>query len=149
MNNGYNPWNTPGYNYPQYPYGMNQQMNPQMPSNVNTPRANTISGRVVSSPNEITPNEIPMDGSVSLFPTSDYSTIYAKAWNTNGQIETVKFIVAKPEEVTAEKSDDGTKAALDAINARLDKIEKAVSYRKDKRYYNKNAQSKKEVTSNE
>lgn len=149
MNNSYNPWNTPGYNYPQYPYGMNQQTNPQMPSNVNAPRVNTISGRVVSSPNEITPNEIPMDGTVSLFPTSDYSTIYAKAWNTNGQIETVKFVVSKPEEVTTEKSDGGTKAALDAINARLDKIEKAVSYHKDKRYYNKNTQSKKEVTSNE
>lgn len=38
MNNSYNPWNTPGYNYPQYPYGMSQQMNPQMPSNVNAPR---------------------------------------------------------------------------------------------------------------
>lgn len=148
MNNGYNPWNTPGYNYPQYPYSISQQTNPQMPNNVNAPRVNTISGRVVSSPNEITPNEIPMDGSVSLFPTNDYSAIYAKAWNANGQIETVKFVVSKPEEVTTEKSDIGIKAALDAINARLDKIE-AVSYRKDKRYYNKNTQSKKEVTSNE
>ena len=60
MNNNYNPWNANGYNYPQYPYGMNQQMM-QMPTNQNIPRNNGISGRVISNPNEITPNEIPMD----------------------------------------------------------------------------------------
>lgn len=149
MNNNYNPWNTNGYNYPQYPYGMNQQMM-QMPANQSAPRNNIISGRVISNPNEITPNEIPMDGSVSLFPTSDYSTIYAKAWNTNGLIETKKFIAVSENEPSTATSSDGTKEALDAINARLDKIEKAVSYRKGNYYHNnKNAPTKKEVPINE
>lgn len=149
MNNNYNPWNANGYNYPQYPYGMNQQMM-QMPTNQNIPRNNGISGRVISNPNEITPNEIPMDGSVSLFPTSDYSTIYAKAWNTNGLIETKKFVAVSENESLSPVPSDGTKEALDAINSRLDKIEKAVSYRKGNYYHNnKNTQMKKGASTNE
>lgn len=152
MNNSYNPWNTTGYNYPQYPYGMNQQVMNTMPTQQNTPRVNAIPGRVISNPNEIAPNEIPMDGSVSLFPTSDYSTIYAKAWNTNGQIETKKFVAVDSTEPASNQAATDTTAALTAINARLDKIEKAVTYKykKDKHYYNnQNAQNKKEVTPNE
>ena len=51
-----------------------------------------VNGRVVSSENDITPNDVPMDNTVSLFPTDDYSCIYAKQWTSDGKIKTTKFV---------------------------------------------------------
>lgn len=51
-----------------------------------------IPGRLVANADEITPQEVPMDGSVSLFPQNDYSAIYAKTWTKDGTIATMKFI---------------------------------------------------------
>lgn len=78
-----------------YPYGTMQTMPNTQPNNrMNQPQRIQINGRLVNSDNEITPQEIPMDGSVSLFPAADYSCIYAKSWTANGTIQTVKFIPA-------------------------------------------------------
>ena len=93
---------------PQYP--MMSQFNPnqfpnQMQQSFGYPQVNiqptpyqqpqqrpsVLHGRVVNSVEEIMPNEVAMDGSVSLFPTKDYSHIYAKAWNSDGTITTVEF----------------------------------------------------------
>ena len=57
-------------------------------SNYNQPSVKRIPARIINDPKEIMPNEVPMDGSVSLFPTADYSCVYAKAWNANGMIDT-------------------------------------------------------------
>lgn len=79
-----------------YSYGAVQTMpqNQQPNNRMNMPQRSAISGRIVNSDNEIMPQEIPMDGSVSLFPTADYSCVYAKCWTTNGNIQTVKFVPA-------------------------------------------------------
>lgn len=58
--------------------------------------APTLPGRIIQSPDEIKVNEVPMDGSVGIFPTQNYSEIYAKAWNQQGTIDTIKYI---PEQV--------------------------------------------------
>lgn len=71
------------------------------------------------------PNEVPMDGSVSLFPTADYSCVYAKAWNANGMIDTVKYVPEKPETQPPVQSQD----VLTAILARLDNIERTLNKR--------------------
>lgn len=78
--------------FPQYaqPYGTVQYQPPSMPPQpVQQPRG--IAGRMVGAPSEIVPNEVPMDGSVAFFPTSDGSAIFAKAWNPNGTISTVQY----------------------------------------------------------
>lgn len=78
--------------FPQYaqPYGTVQYQPPQMPPQpLQQPRG--IAGRMVGAPSEIVPNEVPMDGSVAFFPTSDGSAIFAKAWNPNGTISTVRY----------------------------------------------------------
>lgn len=78
--------------FPQHaqPYGTVQYQPPQMPPQpVQQPRG--IAGRMVGAPSEIVPNEVPMDGSVAFFPTSDGSAIFAKAWNPNGTISTVQY----------------------------------------------------------
>lgn len=51
-----------------------------------------ITGRRVNSLQEIMPNEVPMDGTMSLFPKSDYSCVYGKMWNTDGTIRTVCYL---------------------------------------------------------
>ena len=60
-------------------------------------RIQSIPGRLVNNLDEITPQEVPMDGSVSLFPQADYSAIYAKTWTKDGTIATVKFIPEQPQ----------------------------------------------------
>lgn len=81
-------------NLPQRPiYG--QQMNqPNLASlgQSNISMTSNLTGRIIQNENEITPNEVAMDGSVSLFPLGDYSAIIAKQWNANGTISTIKYV---------------------------------------------------------
>lgn len=102
------------YNYYQQPY-FQPQPQPMQNAVYNIPK---ISGRVVNNIAEVTASEVPMDGSVSLFPSTDYSVIYAKAWNSEGKINTVKYVPEKVEEKTPEPS------IVDAINKRFDNLEK-------------------------
>lgn len=96
-----------------------QQTNyiPQTP-NVYKP---TIPGRIVNSIGEVTPNEVPMDGSVGIFMLKDMSELYSKAWASDGTIKTVKYI---PEPLVQAEP---VRNPLDEILERLDKIEALVS----------------------
>lgn len=95
------------------PVPVQQMQQPQRPS--------VVPGRTVASENEIKPNEIPMDGTISLFPLSDYSAIFAKQWKSDGLIHSVKFVPAQIEEQKQEKSFNET------VLERLDKIEKMLT----------------------
>lgn len=110
-------------------------------SNYNQPSVKRVPARIINDPKEIMPNEVPMDGSVSLFPTADYSCVYAKAWNANGMIDTVKYVPEKPETQNTVQSQD----VLTAILARLDNIERTLNKRN--KPYSKPV-PKKEVESN-
>ena len=50
-----------------------------------------LNGKVVDSVDRITANDVPMDGSVAIFPKKDMSEIYLKSWTPNGTIATVVF----------------------------------------------------------
>lgn len=96
----YNPQQM-NYNYMQQPYTvyfpyqqMQQQQRFQQP--VEQPQQQMpqgINGKVVQVMENITANDVPMDGSVAFFPKQDMSEIYAKSWNADG---TIKTIVYKP-----------------------------------------------------
>lgn len=120
----------------------------QIPANQPNPffnqpnRFQSIPGRLVNNLDEITPQEVPMDGSVSLFPQADYSAIYAKTWTKDGTIATVKFI---PEQPQTEPQKSPLEERLDRIDQRFDKLEKMLSNRnKPKKPYNKINQKKEE-----
>lgn len=83
-----------------------------------------IPGRVVKNPNEIRPNDVPMDGSPSYFPTDDGNYIFTKCWNSDGTIRTVRY--GRIDEAVQESEETISKAILD----RLDRIEKALSQKK-------------------
>lgn len=102
------PYQTPIYNQPVQ-YG--QQYAPYNPY-VNQPRIDAnqnyaqalqqvqtqmpvqnlgINGKVVPAVENITANDVPMDGSVAFFPKQDMTEIYAKSWNADGTIRTIVF----------------------------------------------------------
>lgn len=123
MNNTSGSFNTnnqsPGYS------GFNNFQRPSMPA--------MIPGRLVANADEITPQEVPMDGSVSLFPQNDYSCIYAKTWTKEGTIATLKFVPEQPQNSDKQKS---------PLEERLDRIEKQLDSLNKKLYRPKNFQKR-------
>lgn len=120
-NTGYQPM------YQQYPNPQaqgyqqfqNQPLNnPQIAQRMN----NSIPGRLINDVNEVAPNEVSMDGTVSFFPLKDYSCIYAKIWNSDGTIGTYKFV---PEKIEQDKHVEQKPVSLDLseVMKRFDKIE--------------------------
>lgn len=94
------------YNYP--PYQQNQFQSayqpyvPQVPSVTPQITQTGLTGHLVASPDEIKPNDIPMNGQAAYFPSQDGKVIYAKAWNTDGSIATVKYVAESAEETPAQ-----------------------------------------------
>lgn len=111
---------------PQLPYANNSQPNQT--------HSLLLSGRTVNTVDEIKPNEVPMDGSISLFPLSDYSCIYAKQWGTDGLINTVKYIPDLNQAPKDSPAEDFNALILE----RLDSIEKKLNYKPYHKPYNKN-----------
>ena len=87
---------------PQAPQ-INERIFQQTPQQTPPPRPTYLPGRVVNSPDDIRASEIPMDGTVAVFPASDYSYIVLKAWNSNGSIQTEIYQHINP---NAEKQED-------------------------------------------
>lgn len=135
---------TPGTSYaPQTGGYMAGNQTPNLYQNQPS-RFQSIPGRLVNNLDEITQQEVPMDGSVSLFPQNDYSAIYAKTWTKDGTIATVKFI---PEQSQMEPQKSPLEERLDRIDQRFDKLEKMLSNRN--KPYRKPQQNKKEVETHE
>lgn len=129
----YNPYGA----YTSLPYSQQNQSAPQtwLPQsssaqNVNLPYVTppstpqqkpTVFGKVVTDESQITPNDVPMDGTIAIFPLQDYSKIIAKQWTANGTIQTLTYI---PEHTQA---DNTPKTTLDDVmthmDERLDQIE--------------------------
>lgn len=113
-------------NYLAYPTYMPQNQYPVQPRG--------MYGRVINNESEITPNEVPMDGSISIFPLSDYSAIIAKQWSADGTIKTLRFI---PDCSTSSSTPNNQfNDFAKSIDDRLSNIEKSLSYKK--RPYKKN-----------
>ena len=115
-------------NYQPLPYQPQVQIpQPQMVQQQAT--VPTVRGRVVTREEEIVPNEISMDGQISLFPLADYSCIIAKLWDSNGQIQTFRFVPLVESTVEEDIEDKG-----DMILGRLDEIELLLKKNSSQRY---------------
>ena len=123
---------SPGYS------GFNNFQRPSIPS--------MLPGRQVTNADEITPQEVPMDGSVSLFPQQDYSCIYAKTWTKEGTIATLKFVPEQPQNAEQQKSP--LEMRLDSIDQQLEALNKRLNKARNFQKRN-NPHPKKEVESNE
>ncbi len=126
--------NYPQQNQPMYPYGnIMQQM-----------AAQNLAGKTVNDFNEITANDVPMDGRNAIFPKSDFSEIVVKNWGADGSIRTIAFKPVLPTDPSNGMS-NSVKADSDAfgdvlrgiqndiktLNEKLDKISKPVKGRKE------------------
>lgn len=135
-----------GIRTPQYQMTSQPVYYSPTPTLPTMPTYPTLPGRTVMNPDDVRPNEVPMDGSVSFFPMNDYSCIYAKIWGNDGQLKTFKFV---PEKVPEQKEEQPSE--LSQIMARLDTIEKALAIlcnnaqQNQKVKYNNNNQKKENV----
>lgn len=96
-------------------YGFSPYQQQYQPSYPQYQQRQTITGRMVSSPEEITPQEVPTDGSLAFFPAQDGSCIYGKKWMPDGSISTVRFI---PDNTEIPKQPD----AMTILNGKIDQI---------------------------
>lgn len=140
-NTRYAPVSQPNQNWGT---GRNAFLTNQTPAQSSMPM---LHGRVITNPQEIKPNEIPMDGSASLFPMNDDSCIYAKAWKPDGGIDTIRYIredKVEPPQSTATPDFTQMMTRLDRIERILDS---SISIGQDRypnrrqNYNNRNAQT--------
>lgn len=133
MNDWRNPWGRTS-EYDRYSdRTMDNRPYPSLSRYSNTqPQQNApsvIPGRIVDMPDEIKAQEIPMDGTLALFPRRDLSCIYAYQWVTD-HVESVRYI---PDVQQKPASPAGPVAAIipDEFRAeifgRLDKLESVVA----------------------
>lgn len=89
----YPQFNSPYMERTNYMQQYQQNLQPVQQQNVPVQSQQTmgITGRTVQSVEQITANEVPMDGSVAFFPRQDMAEIYAKQWNADGTIKTIIY----------------------------------------------------------
>lgn len=118
-------------NYMQQ-YQQNLQPVQQQNVPVQTQQVMGIAGRTVQSMDQITANEVPMDGSLAFFPRQDMTEIYAKQWNADGTIKTVIYRPVMDNMVNSQGNnqnqqitipDDVTQAFMDRFDELSGKIE--------------------------
>lgn len=126
--------NSPMYSQPQRTY-IPQLQPQQVMQQAQQPQVQTIKGRMVNDESEITAQEVPMDGTVSYFPKSDYSCIFAKIWDNEGRISTFKF-VREEELETVDETNASNSNGLNEVNTKLDEILAYLS-KPNKPYQNK------------
>lgn len=125
-----------------YNQGLQQQFPPvQQPVQPMQPQIPQMVGRFVNTFDEVTANDVPMDGKCAIFPKNDMSEIQARAWQSDGTIRAVTYKPVEPisdcqtentmpttENVKISLSDEVTGAFMkrfDDITDRLEQIEMA------------------------
>lgn len=112
--NAWTPTNT--MNYTNY-----VQPSPQQTTSQPMPQQQTLLGRMVDSPADIRPNEVPMDGAPGIFPLNDFSGIVMKSWNSDGTISTVVYQPV-PQEASAQDISSEPPAYVAELSEKLDAI---------------------------
>lgn len=83
-----------------------RQPNTQGWKSYSAPTIKPTEGRWVDSFDEIMPQEVQMNGQMYLFPQNDWSCIYARYWNNNGELLTCRFLPEKIEQPIQQPSYD-------------------------------------------
>lgn len=99
-----------------------------------------LNGKIVPSVEVITANDVPMDGSVAVFPKQDMSEIYVKFWENNGTIRTIVFKpILEADPNNSPQKDEKTILALsesvtgafmerfDELVSKIDELEKSMT----------------------
>lgn len=90
----YQPFNyTNPYYQNSYQSSFQAPITPQMPQ-TSAIQAAGLMGRTIGSHEEISAADVPQTGTPAYFPTQDGSIIYAKKWNPDGSITTLRYVPA-------------------------------------------------------
>lgn len=122
----------------QYNQGLQQNFPPMqntVPQQQMVQPTTALNGKVVQTVENITANDVPMDGSIALFPRQDMTEIYAKAWQSDGTIRTVVYkavLEQQPNNTTQEMKNveyenfnkvlEGISEKIDSVSSRLDEF---------------------------
>lgn len=103
----------------------------------------SLSGRMVNSIDEISIQEVPMDNSISVFPQTDWKTIYTKTWTKEGTIKTEKYVLVQEESAQPQQAPAHVLLPQD-IYERLDRIDETLKTLKAPERNRKNATKEEE-----
>ncbi len=79
-------------------YQQGAQMFPAQSQNLNmVQQSQGLIGKMVNDVSMVSPNDVPMDGSIAIFPKGDMTEIYCKQWKQDGTIQTVVYRPVQPE----------------------------------------------------
>lgn len=92
-------------------YGYNQNLEVQRP--------NVLVGRIVNDISEVSPNDVPMNGNIAVFPKADGSSVYIKTWGNDGLIKTIEYVLHANE---TEAVPEHSSVSLNDINDKLDNL---------------------------
>lgn len=105
------------------PANWNQPTNAPVPVNLPTtqPTQQPLAGlpcKVITSGNDILPNEVSMNGEPSVFVMRDLSEIHIKQWNSNGGIDTVTYkpVIPAPEPAAEPQPSQEYISIMDKLN---------------------------------
>lgn len=156
--NQFYPMTTPGFQYspmtnpyvpaPMQPSPMQQNLQTTNTNQTSVPTQNPNQihmGRMVNDPSEISAQDVSMDGTMTLFPKSDGSAIYGRAWQPNGGIAEIRFV---PEQTnnTQNQQQDPFVLIMDELSDIKDELDnvKSALHKRNKPYqknYRKNNQN--------
>lgn len=98
--------------------------NPLLQQNTPQPQVtnNKVSSvRVVKSQDEILADEIPGDGTISLFVQDDLKVIHGKRWTNNGTVDNMRFVLETDDQEISE-SQNKTVMDTDALFKKISEI---------------------------
>lgn len=137
MQNIYNPYINQQF---RPPYQIPQPMYQQMPEQ-------QMYGKIVCSVDNITPNDVPMDGNAAFFPLQDMSAIYAKSWQPDGKIRTRLYKAVSDAEMnnlplnTEKAKFDLSEEATAVFMKRFDELEQKIEQLKSSQTQRKTSQT--------
>ena len=106
------------------------QQGQQMPGAYQQPG---LIGKMVNDVSMVSPNDVPMDGNIAIFPKNDMSEIYCKQWKQDGTIQTVVYKPVLDQNQAEGKNipqmdfnalNDDLKALRGEFSERFDRMEK-------------------------
>lgn len=100
--------------------GQNGPQNQNQQQSTRQKQASLI-GRVVNSPNDITPDDIPTNGMPAIFPMADGSGIMVKALGNDFKVQDAIYVLQQPAPVEQKPSE------FEMLMQRLTQIESAIA----------------------
>lgn len=105
------------------PYPSTNFQSVQQPQPIQSPQSPFV-GRFIDSLDEIVPNEVPMDGRPGYFPTRNLEEIYFKAWKSDGQVKTLRYVLDPTFNPTPPPQNE---ISMMTLLARIDDLEKKLA----------------------